>query len=66
MRVCALSRPRPTTALARFVGEDKLTALCDQLTELVASAGPPDEADEDAEPAPLEVVWLPKRGEAAA
>jgi CHAD domain-containing protein len=46
-------------ALARFVTEDKLTALCDQLTELVAE-------EEDAGPPPLEVVWLPKRDEAAA
>ena len=51
-------------ALARFVDEDKLAALCDQLTELVASA---ESAPADPEnPVPLEVVWLPKRAESAA
>ena len=51
-------------ALARFVSEDKLAALCDQLAELVASAEAAPVEDEI--PAPLEVVWLPKRAETAA
>ena len=51
-------------ALARFVGEDKLAALCEQLTELVASAESPAEDDEN--PGPLEVVWLPRREEPVA
>ena len=51
-------------ALARFVTEDQLAALCDQLTELVANADAPPADIED--PAPLEVLWLPKREETAA
>ena len=47
-------------ALARFVTEDKLAALGDQLAELVSS-------DEDEEaPPPLDIVWLPRRTENAA
>ena len=52
------------TALARFVTEDKLAALCDQLSELVAHADAPPVDDED--PVPIEVLWLPKRQETAA
>ncbi len=51
-------------ALVRFVSEDKLAALCDQLTELVASAE--SAPVEDEAPVPLEVVWLPKRAGTAA
>jgi CHAD domain-containing protein len=55
-------------ALAQFVGEDKLAALCDQLTELAATAAAP--AGSDAvpppDPAPPEVVWLPTRAGSAA
>ena len=51
-------------ALARFVTEDKLAALRDQLTELAASVE--SAAADDGAEAPLEVVWLPRRAETAA
>ena len=46
-------------ALARFVTADNLGSLCDQLTELVASAQPAPPGDEEAKT--LETAWLPKR-----
>lgn len=51
-------------ALARYVGDDKLSALCDQLNELVG--GPVPAAGEGELPAALDVVWLPKRADRAA
>ena len=51
-------------ALARLVGEGKLDALRDQLSELVAT-GKSADAEQLAQ-VPNEVVWLPRRGDAAA
>ena len=50
--------------LARFVSEEKLAGLCGQLSELVTNADTP--PGDDATEMPVEAVWLPRRGEAAA
>ena len=46
-------------ALARFVTADNLASLCDQLTELVASAHPTSTVDREVNT--LETAWLPQR-----
>ena len=46
-------------ALARFVTADNLGSLCDQLTELVASAQPAPPGERRRRP--LETAWLPKQ-----
>ena len=50
--------------LARFVSEEQLTALCERLSDLVASADLP--PADDVPEMPETVVWLPRRGDAAA